>query len=238
MAKTAQLDLPLVMPAQAQKHVTVNEALARLDAAVQLRVASSVIQDPPASADEGRSYLVPAEASGAWEGMVGRIAVWSNGGWIFLTPRAGWRAWDEGRGGHLMFDGAGWVLDAIVVSPHGAATISRVVEFDHSIAVGATNLTSVAIPNQAMVMGIAGRVISPLAGAGLTGWRIGVGGSDNRYGSGLGLGLNSYVVGLSGSPVTYYAPTPLLISAEGGSFASGTIRLAIHLWQIEPPRPV
>ena len=36
MAKTAQLDLPLVMPAQAQKHVTVNEALARLDAAAQL----------------------------------------------------------------------------------------------------------------------------------------------------------------------------------------------------------
>ena len=114
-----------------------------------------------------------------------------------------------------MFDGAGWVLDAIVVSPHGAATISRVVEFDHSIAGGATNLTSVAIPSQAMVMGIAGRVISPLAGAGLTGWRIGVGGSDNRYGSGLGLGLNSYVVGLSGSPVTYYAPTPLLLSRRG-----------------------
>ena len=36
MARTAQLDLPLVMPAQAQKHVTVNEALARLDAAAQL----------------------------------------------------------------------------------------------------------------------------------------------------------------------------------------------------------
>ena len=35
MASTAQLALPLVAPAQAQKHVTVNEALARLDAAAQ-----------------------------------------------------------------------------------------------------------------------------------------------------------------------------------------------------------
>ena len=36
MARTAQLDLPLVAPSQAQKHVTVNEALARLDAVAQL----------------------------------------------------------------------------------------------------------------------------------------------------------------------------------------------------------
>ena len=40
MVKTANLELPLVQAAQAQKHVTVNEALALLDAAAQLRLAS------------------------------------------------------------------------------------------------------------------------------------------------------------------------------------------------------
>jgi hypothetical protein len=238
MAKTAQLDLPLVMPAQAQKHVTVNEALARLDAVAQLRVVSSVVAAPPAAAAEGASYLVPGGATGTWSGMAGRIAVRCNGGWVFMAPRAGWRAWDENRGGHQTFDGSGWVPDAVVVSPNGAGTTWKVVEFDHPVTPGATNTTAVTIPSQAQVIGVTGRVVSALSGSGLTGWRIGVAGSDNRYGSGLGIGLNSYLVGLSGSPVSYYAPTALLLTAEGGSFGSGMVRLALHLAGLEPPRPV
>jgi hypothetical protein len=232
------LDLPLVMPAQAQKHVTVNEALARLDAVAQLRVVSSVELEPPAAALDGASYLVPGGATGAWAGMAGRIAVRCNGGWVFVVPRAGWRAWDESRGGHQAFDGLGWVPDAVVVSPHGAGTTWKVVEFDHAVTTGATNVTAVAIPAQAQVIGVTGRVASALSGPGLTGWRVGVAGSDNRYGSGLGIQLNSHLVGLSGAPVTYYAPTPLLLSAEGGSFAGGTVRLALHLVGLQPPRPV
>ena len=81
-------------------------------------------------------------------------------------------------------------------------------------------------------------VLEPLAGPGLTGWSIGVPGSGDRYGSGLGIGLNSYLVGLSGTPVSYYAPTPLLLTAEGGTFVSGRIRLALHLLRLEPPRAV
>ena len=73
---------------------------------------------------------------------------------------------------------------------------------------------------------------------GLTGWRIGVAGRTIGTDRGWAYGLNSYLVGLSGSPVTYYAATPLLLTAEGGSFAAGTIRLALHLLQLEPPRAV
>ena len=52
---------------------------------------------------------------------------------------------------------------------------------------GATNLdVGSPFPNQAQVVGVTGRVIEAFAGPGLTGWRIGVSGSDNRYGSGLG----------------------------------------------------
>ena len=238
MSRTAQLELPLVLPAQAQKHVTVNEALARLDAVAQLRVVSSALATPPATAVEGASYLVPAGAGGAWAGMGERIAVRSNGGWVFLSPRAGWRAWDESRYGVLAFDGSRWVADAIVTSPHGAATAFRVIEFDHEIAAGATNLTSAGIPSHSQVIGVTGRVIVALSGGGLTSWRIGVAGAADRYGSGLGLGAGSHLVGLSGTPVTYYAPTPLQLSAQGGTFASGTVRLAIHILTLEPPRAI
>jgi hypothetical protein len=77
-----------------------------------------------------------------------------------------------------------------------------------------------------------------LQGAGLTGWHLGVEGSDNRYASAVGKEVNSVLVGLSGTPVTYYMPTPLLLTAEGGTFVSGRIRLALHLLELNPPRSV
>jgi hypothetical protein len=238
MSRTAQLGLPLVLPAQAQKHVTVNEALARLDAAAQLRVVSFAETAPPSSAVDGEGYAVPAGASGAWSGKAGRIAIWCNGGWTFLAPKPGWRAWDEETGASRTFDGVGWLPNAVAVSAGGAATTSRVLEFDHPVAPGSTNLTAVAIPAMAQVVGVTGRVIDAIAGAGLTGWRIGVSGSNDRYGSGLGTAVNSYLLGLSGTPVTYYAATPLLISAEGGSFSGGVVRLAAHILELVPPRQV
>lgn len=238
MSKTAQLELPLILPSQAQKHVTVNEALARLDAVAQLRVASSMLAAPPATAVDGTSYLVPAGAEDEWAGMAGQIAVRSNGGWVFIVPRAGWRAWDVSRAAPVAFDGDGWIEDALVVSTHGAATAMRVLEFDHMLVAGASHFAVVTIPGHSQVVGVTGRVLTTITGAGVTGWRIGVAGSDNRYGSGLGTAANSSLVGLSGTPVSYYEDTPLLLSAEGGSFASGSIRLAVHLIELVPPRAI
>jgi hypothetical protein len=238
MSKTAQLELPLVAPAQAQKHITVNEALSRLDAVAQLRVVSSAIASPPAAVQDGASYLVPAGAGADWAGMDGRIAVRANGAWVFLTPRAGWRAWDESRYGCLCYDGTDWVADALVTSPHGAGTAMRVIEFEHALAPGVTNATMMTIPSHSQVIGVTGRVLVAVSGEGVGSWRIGVPGADNRYGSGLGIAANSYLVGLSGSPVAYYSPTPLLLTAEGGSFASGSVRLAVHLLTLAPPRAI
>lgn len=236
MASTVHLGLPLLAASQAQKHVTVNEALAILDAAAQLHVSSSVVATPPTSAAEGTSFLLPAAANGDWAGKSGNIAVWSNGGWIFLTPRSGWRVWDASRQGWHFFDGTAWIADAVVASQHGAGMIWKVIEFDHVIAPGASNPTLIVIPSHTQVVGITGRVLNALSGSGLTSWRVGVVGADNRYGMGLGLARNSYVVGLSGSPVTYFADTPLLLTAEGGVFASGSVRLALNVVQLTPPR--
>lgn len=238
MPSTAQLALPLVMPAQAQKHVTVNQAFAILDTVTQLRVRDSATMTPPVSASEGEAFLVPAGAGGAWESRVGSIAVWGNGGWTYLAPRPGWRAWDEGLSGWQVFDGEAWVANAMAVSAGGARLSARTLEFDHAFVAGTTNLTASLIPAGAQVVGVSGRVTEAIGGAGLSKWRVGVTGSDNRYGSGLGVAKNAYVAGLSGSPVTYYSATPLLLSAEGGTFASGAVRLAVHLLEISPPRPI
>lgn len=52
---TANLALPYLLAAQAQKHVTHNEALQRLDALVQLVIAGTP-SSPPADAAEGECY--------------------------------------------------------------------------------------------------------------------------------------------------------------------------------------
>jgi uncharacterized ferritin-like protein (DUF455 family) len=44
---SARLSLPYLLPAQAQKHVTHNEALARLDLLVQLVLEAVGVDTPP-----------------------------------------------------------------------------------------------------------------------------------------------------------------------------------------------
>ena len=53
MAETSQFSLPLLSSAQAQKHITVNEALAIVDAVAQLRFLSATIATPPVVAPVG-----------------------------------------------------------------------------------------------------------------------------------------------------------------------------------------
>ncbi|MBD3768943.1 MAG: DUF2793 domain-containing protein [Rhodobacterales bacterium] len=65
---SAHLGLPYLQPSQAQKHVTVNEALERIDALVQLSVISCPTDVAGLSPTEGDRYIVPASATAAWSG--------------------------------------------------------------------------------------------------------------------------------------------------------------------------
>lgn len=105
---TNLLGLPYLAAAQAQKHVTHNEALRSLDALVQLAVADATLTDPPGSPAEGDRYIVPAAAAGAWAGHETDIAAFVDGAWAFFTPLAGWLAFDAGSSSVLVFDGSGW----------------------------------------------------------------------------------------------------------------------------------
>ncbi|WP_315919360.1 DUF2793 domain-containing protein [Mesorhizobium sp. SP-1A] len=93
MESTPNLDLPYLMPSQAQKHVTHNEALQLVDAVVQLAAISDVQKAPPATPAEGDRYIVAAGGTGEWSGWDGDIAAWIDGRWMRLAPRTGWRCW-------------------------------------------------------------------------------------------------------------------------------------------------
>lgn len=107
---TAHLALPYIEAAQAQKEVTHNEALNRLDALVQLAVLDRDLTAPPADPAEGDRYIVATGATDAWGGHDGEVAAWY-GGWIFLAPRPGWRAWVADEAVMLLYGGAGWDID-------------------------------------------------------------------------------------------------------------------------------
>lgn len=108
MAITPNLGLPIIAASQAQKHVTHNESLARLDAVVQLAVLSAAITAPPASPSNGARYIVPTGATAAWAGKAGQVAVWSAGAWAFFAPLPGWSAWNVATGELLIYSGTAW----------------------------------------------------------------------------------------------------------------------------------
>ena len=89
MDQTANLALPYIMPAQAQKFVSHNEALARLDAIVQLAVLDRDLATPPASPAEGDRYIGAASASDAWSGWTTPSPPSSRAHGCGSTP-AGW----------------------------------------------------------------------------------------------------------------------------------------------------
>ena len=90
---SANLSLPYIHAAQAQKHVTHNEAIRALDAIVQLAVLDRDLTAPPGSPAEGDRYIVAEAPTGAWSGRAGDVAAFQDGAWVFLSPREGWRAW-------------------------------------------------------------------------------------------------------------------------------------------------
>ena len=108
MDQSPNLSLPYLLPNQAQKHVTVNEALRLLDSLVQLRVLSRTTGTPPASPVEGDRYVVPAGASGAWAGSDGAIAAYIDGAWALLPAQEGHIAWVSDEAVLIVRDGSGW----------------------------------------------------------------------------------------------------------------------------------
>jgi hypothetical protein len=234
MSNTAQLGLPLVQAAQAQKHVTVNEALMRLDGLVNLVLQSVTTPVPPGVVVDGSCYAVPVGAVNAWAGQEGLIAIGANGGWDFAQPVRGWRAFIADRGAGAIFDGAVWRDGFATLSPQNAGLSLRVAEIDHVITAGAVSKTAFVIPSNATVVGVTGRVTADITGT-LTSWSLGNPGAVGRYGTGIGLGSGSWVRGVLASPTTFYAPDVLQLDATGGDFAGGTVRLAVHFIEIALP---
>lgn len=122
MSQSTNLKLPYLAANQAQKHVTVNDALRLLDAAVQLTVQDAALGAPPGSPADGQAWIVASPASGGWAGWEGDVAYWVDGAWLRLDARPGWRAYSLADG-HLHVCGAGGTWVAVALLPPSLAAI-------------------------------------------------------------------------------------------------------------------
>lgn len=135
---SANLALPYLQPAQAQKHVTVNEALVRLDALVQPVVLDRDRAAPPDTPAPGDRHIVAASATGAWEGGEDAIALWDGTTWRLFPPGPGWQVRCLAEAATLAWSGSAW----------GAVgeTVSGLAELGVNAGADAVNRLSVAAP--------------------------------------------------------------------------------------------
>jgi hypothetical protein len=104
---TDRHQLPMIQPGQAQKEMTHNEALVRLDMLLMAAV-EGIVDAPPDAPVPGDCWIVGPAATGAFAGRAHAIAGWTDGGWRFVVPREGATAFVIEAGSNAIFRNAAW----------------------------------------------------------------------------------------------------------------------------------
>jgi hypothetical protein len=240
---TPRLGLPYVVAAQAQKHIPINESLARLDGLVQLAAESRAVAAQPASPVAGGVWILPAGATGAaWAGQpAGVMMRFEAGAWEALVPAEGVLAWVKDENQVVAHDGSAWAAlsasfkSLTAAASPGLANTRMEIREEETTVLGATTSTAIVIPARAIVLAVSTRTTVAVTGA--TSYNCGVSGDVSKFGGALGVAKNSSNVGVIG-PTAYYADTPVLLTAVGANFTAGKVRVAVHLLRFDAPAAV
>lgn len=228
---TPNLGLPFIVQGQAQKEVTHNEALIRLDALVHGSVRSRTLATPPGSPANGERWMVPAGATGAWAGQAGRIAHWNVNAWAYLTALEGWRYHVEDERLTVLWTDGQW-RDRIVGTANGGALRLVAIEQELVLTGAFVDTTTAIIADRMIALAVASRTTQAITGA--TSYNVGVAGNTSQFGGSLGAALGSNNVGVIG-PTAFYANTPIRVSANGGNFTAGRVRVVLYALAFTAP---
>jgi hypothetical protein len=107
----------MVSGASGDTYLTQGNALLRaLQPLLETNVIDLSLNTPPATPNNGDTYIVAAGGTGDWTGHDTEIAYWSTdnstalgGEWEFYTPAKGWIIGNQLDGAAYIFDGATWV---------------------------------------------------------------------------------------------------------------------------------
>lgn len=233
---TPNFTIPEIQGNQAQKHVTANEAFNVIDYAMDKTVEDTTLTAPPGSPSEGDKYIVAATATGDWASQEGKIACYSDATWIFFTPKEGWEFYDLNSSTMLRYTGSAWeeppVGSFLSLTANGAGVKLSSIEEELTSLSGATVTSSAAFPNQSLMLSVSLRVTTSITGA--TSFDCGDSGSTSRFGGSLGISAGTTNQGTIG-PTGNYASTPVVLTANGGNFTGGDVRIALHYLEFIAP---
>lgn len=118
------------------------------------------------------------------------------------------------------------------VGPNGSALRLNVMEIALTGLSGATVSAANAVPAGALVVACAVRVTTAITGA--TSFSVGYAGAASAFGSGLSTAADSTNNGLIG-PNPVYSATGVVLTAAGGNFSGGAVRLSLMYLSVTPP---
>lgn len=150
MTLSNNLLFSFVEQSQSQKEVTVNEALAKIDATINRGAISIGSITPPISPNEGDLYILGDSTTDDWLDHDKEIAYYFNGAWKFLAPNEGLTIWVNDEDTLYSYDGVDWVasISAIGVNDLTDITINsalsnEVLQYDGTNFVNTSNLDNI-----------------------------------------------------------------------------------------------
>lgn len=231
MTDTPKLGLTYLQGSQAQKHVTVNDALRRLDGVVQAAAITRGTNNPPASPATGDAYIVPAVAYGLWAGHGTELAIWHDTAWFFYVPAAGWIIYIADEDDYYKFDGTKWTAFSGSGTASGGNTATRAKEELVNVT-GAFTETTITFPNRSFVLGASVFVETAITGA--ASYNCGRSGDYSAFGGSLGIAAGSNNVGVVGG-FAVYSDTVVRLTANGGNFTGGAVKVVLHYIELTGP---
>lgn len=154
------------------------------------------------------------------------IACYTENGWIFAAPFKWLDVVNEEDDTRYVFDGTGWVPFGLLMKDTGEYLRVEHLQEDITGLSGASVNSTIDIPDRSLVIAVNVRVTTAITGS--TSFDVGVSGDTSRYGNGIGVTLDSTSIGMSQYPYAYYADTGLILTAQGGSFTAGEVRLSVQ----------
>lgn len=233
MSSTGRLGLPYIVTSQAQKEVTHNDGLNRLDAFVT-PVVADIADAPPGSPVVGDLYIVGTSPTGAFASQSNKLAQYLNGGWVFYTPFKWMDAVVESLDSRMAYDGAAWVPFGLIMKDTGEYLRVGHQQEDVTVDSGAFKDTVIAIPSRSILLTVNVRVLTAVTGA--SSFDVGISGETSKFGGSIGIGQDSTNIGVIG-PTAFYSDTVIRLSANGSNFTGGVIRTTMQYFKPKGPWP-
>jgi Major tropism determinant N-terminal domain len=117
-------------------------------------------------------------------------------------------------------------LNTVATAPHGGTIQFAVIETLVSGLSGASVTAPIGLPANCIVFAVGAYVVTAITGA--TSYSISDAASSS-YGSSLGVAAGSYNYGLIGPKGVYTGGLALTLTAAGGDFTGGAVRLSYHV---------